>query len=72
MIIKRRKRERRKAEPYGGSGLSIVGMKVACEEKAMRGWKQPLTEKEESIDGKAPKGQAKGNVKGKDLKEEEI
>ena len=70
MLVKRRKRERRKVEPYAGS--TIVGMKVACEEKAMRGWKQPLTEKEESIDGKAPKGQAKGNVKGRDLKEEEI
>ena len=69
-IVKRRKRERRKEEPY--SGGKIVGMKVACEEKAMRGWKQPLTEKQEAIDGKAPKGQAKGNVKGKDLKEEEI
>ena len=70
MLVKRRKRERRKTEPYDGG--KIAGMKVACEEKSMRGWRQPLTEKEETIDGKAPKGQAKGNVKGKDLKEEEI
>ena len=69
-IIKRRKRERRKTEPYAGG--KILGMKVAMEEKAMRGWTQPPTKKQESIDGKAPKGQAKGNVKGEDLKEEEI
>lgn len=69
-LIKRRKRERRKTEPYTGG--TIVGMKVGMADKAGAGWKQPLTEKEETIDGKAPKGQAKGNVKGKDLKEEEL
>ena len=70
MIVKRRRRERRKLEPYAGSTIS--GMKVGMADKVGAGWKQPLTEKEETIDGKAPKGQAKGNVKGKDLKEEEL
>ena len=70
MIVKRRKREKRKIEPYAGSTIS--GMKVGMEDKAGAGWKQPITETEPAIDGKVPQGQAKGNVKGKDLKEEEI
>lgn len=69
-IVKKRKRERRKTEPYDGG--KIVGMKVAIEEKASRGWKQPPTEKQEAIDGKVPAGQELGYHKGKDIKKEEI
>ena len=68
-LIKRRKRERRKTEPYAGS--TIVGMKVACEEKAMRGWKQPPTIEEPLKSGKTPLGKEKGYEKGKDTEEKE-
>ena len=70
MIIKRKKRERAKDEPFNGA--KEVGMRVAIEAKVVAGWKQPLTEKQEAIDGKVPQGQAKGNVKGKELKKETI
>ena len=69
-LVKRRKRDTEKDQPFGMTG--IVGMKVAVEEKVSRGWKQPLTEQEEAINGKIPQGQAKGNVKGKQLKKEEL
>lgn len=69
MLVKRRKRERRKAEPYDGG--KIVGMKVACEEKAMRGWKQPPTIEENLKSGKVPLGKEKGYHKGKDTEEKE-
>ena len=63
-IVKRRKRDTEKDRPFGLTG--IVGMKVAIEEKAMRGWKEP---EKETIDGYP--GTERKNIKGKEIREVE-
>ena len=70
MLVKRRKRDVEKDSPFGVA--KEVGRKVAVADKAMEGWKQPPTEKQESIDGKVPAGQELGYHKGKDIKKEEV
>ena len=68
-LVKRKRKDFVKDEPFDGGKIS--GMKVAIEEKAMRGWKQPLTVKEPLKSGKTPIGQEKGRQKGKDTEEKE-
>jgi hypothetical protein len=69
MLVKRKRKDAVKDQPFGLSG--IVGMKVAVEEKSMRGWKLPPTVDENLKSGKVPLGKEKGYHKGKDTEEKE-
>lgn len=69
MIVKRRKRDIEKDKPFGLN--NEVGMRVACAEKAARGWKQPPDVKIVLPTG-IPAGNEKGITKGKEIKKVEL
>ena len=69
MIVKRRRKDKVKEEPYHGS--TEVGMKVGMEDKSAAGWRQPITVKEPLKSGKIPIGQELGYHKGKDTEKKE-